>query len=89
LHSTADRYAPKDGPLAEHIQRVVETFLTSDDDGKDASMALSRQPRPPFLKQVSSRVFEVDDGELRISEGNYDYYLSQKPRAHALGSGFR
>ncbi|HUP57337.1 MAG TPA: ABC-F family ATP-binding cassette domain-containing protein [Bdellovibrionota bacterium] len=37
-----------------------------------------------FLKQVSSRVFEVDHGELRIYEGNYDYYLSQKPRAHGI-----
>lgn len=31
-----------------------------------------------FLKAVASRVFEVDRGEMRIFEGNYDYYLSKK-----------
>lgn len=31
-----------------------------------------------FLRAVATRVFEVDHGELRIFEGNYDYYLSQK-----------
>jgi len=31
-----------------------------------------------FLRSIAHRVFEVDHGELRIYEGNYDYYLSQK-----------
>ncbi|MCM2322623.1 MAG: ATP-binding cassette domain-containing protein [Oligoflexia bacterium] len=31
-----------------------------------------------FLRQVTNRVFEVDHGEMRIYEGGYDYYLSQK-----------
>ena len=31
-----------------------------------------------FLKAVANRVFEMDHGEMRIYEGNYDYYLSQK-----------
>jgi ATP-binding cassette, subfamily F, member 3 len=30
-----------------------------------------------FLRQVANRVFEVDHGELRIFEGNYEYYNSQ------------
>ncbi len=29
-----------------------------------------------FLRQVATRVFEVDHGELRIYEGSYDSYLS-------------
>ncbi|HRK01550.1 MAG TPA: ABC-F family ATP-binding cassette domain-containing protein, partial [Oligoflexia bacterium] len=32
-----------------------------------------------FLRQVANRVFEIDHGELRIYEGNYDYYQSKRP----------
>ncbi|MBC7691492.1 MAG: ABC-F family ATP-binding cassette domain-containing protein [Methylotenera sp.] len=35
-----------------------------------------------FLRSVSNRVFEVDHGELRIYEGNYEYYTSQKAKAN-------
>lgn len=31
-----------------------------------------------FLRQIATRVFEIDHGALRIYEGNYDYYLSKK-----------
>jgi ATP-binding cassette subfamily F protein 3 len=31
-----------------------------------------------FLRSIANRVFEVDHGEMRIYEGNYDYYLSTK-----------
>jgi ATP-binding cassette subfamily F protein 3 len=31
-----------------------------------------------FLRSIANRVFEVDRGEMRIYEGNYEYYLSQK-----------
>ena len=37
-----------------------------------------------FLKSVANRVFEVDHGELRVYEGNYDYYVSQKAKQSAL-----
>ncbi|MDR3608358.1 MAG: ABC-F family ATP-binding cassette domain-containing protein [Oligoflexia bacterium] len=30
-----------------------------------------------FLRQVANRVFEVDHGELRVYEGNYEEYLSR------------
>ncbi len=30
-----------------------------------------------FLRSLATRVFEVDHGQLRTFEGNYDYYLSQ------------
>ncbi len=33
-----------------------------------------------FLKSISNRVFEVDRGELRVYEGNYEYYLSKKEK---------
>lgn len=29
-----------------------------------------------FLKEVATRVFELDRGEMRVYEGNYDYYTS-------------
>ncbi|MBU6175419.1 MAG: ATP-binding cassette domain-containing protein, partial [Planctomycetes bacterium] len=31
-----------------------------------------------FLRSIANRVFEVDRGEIRIYEGNYDYYLSKR-----------
>ena len=31
-----------------------------------------------FLRSIAHRVFEVDHGELRIYEGNYEYYLSAR-----------
>jgi ATP-binding cassette subfamily F protein 3 len=30
-----------------------------------------------FLRAIANRVFEIRDGELRIYEGNYDYYLEK------------
>jgi len=33
-----------------------------------------------FLREVASRVFEVDQGELIPYEGNFDYYLSKTKR---------
>jgi ATP-binding cassette subfamily F protein 3 len=33
-----------------------------------------------FLKEIATRVFEVDHGELRVYEGPYDYYLEQKAK---------
>jgi len=30
-----------------------------------------------FLRSLVNRVFEIDHGEMRIYEGNYDYYLRQ------------
>lgn len=34
-----------------------------------------------FLREISTRVFEVSHGSLNIYEGNYDYYLSKKEQA--------
>ena len=36
-----------------------------------------------FLRSLITRVFEIDHGEMRIYEGNYDYYLRQTAQAHA------
>ena len=36
-----------------------------------------------FLRLLVDRVFEVDHGEMRVYEGNYDYYLSKTH--HTLG----
>lgn len=36
-----------------------------------------------FLKAIATRVFEVDHGELRIYEGNYEYYSDQKAKQGA------
>ncbi len=33
-----------------------------------------------FLRHVANRVFELDRGEMRVYEGDYDYYLAQTPR---------
>jgi ATP-binding cassette subfamily F protein 3 len=34
-----------------------------------------------FLRALVTRVFEIDHGELRIYEGNYQYYLEKTGRA--------
>ena len=34
-----------------------------------------------FLRQLVDRVIEVDHGEMRVYEGNYDYYLSKTHHA--------
>lgn len=31
-----------------------------------------------FLREITTRVFEVDKHQIRIYDGNYDYYLSKK-----------
>ncbi len=36
-----------------------------------------------FLRSLVTRVFQIDHGEMRIYEGNYDYYLRQTAQAHA------
>jgi ATP-binding cassette subfamily F protein 3 len=33
-----------------------------------------------FLKAVANRVFEVDHGEMRVFEGNFQYYMDQKQK---------
>jgi ATP-binding cassette subfamily F protein 3 len=34
-----------------------------------------------FLRSVANRVFEIDHGEMRVFEGNYDYYTSKTTRS--------
>ena len=36
-----------------------------------------------FLRSLVNRVFEIDHGEMRLYEGNYDYYLRQTGHAPA------
>ena len=31
-----------------------------------------------FLKHLANRVFEIDHGQMKTFEGNYDYYLEKK-----------
>ena len=35
-----------------------------------------------FLRSIVNRVFEIDHGEMRIYEGNYDYYLEKTAHKH-------
>jgi ATP-binding cassette subfamily F protein 3 len=46
----------------------------------DGTVALVSHDRH-FLRSVVNRVFEVDHGEMRTFEGNYDYYTSKTQRA--------
>jgi len=34
-----------------------------------------------FLREVATRVFEVDRGEMRVYEGDFDYYIDTSPLA--------
>lgn len=44
----------------------------------DGTVAIVSHDRH-FLRSMTTRVLEVDRGEIRFYEGNYDYYLSKKP----------
>lgn len=46
----------------------------------DGTVAIVSHDRH-FLRSVVNRVFEVDHGELRVFEGNYDYYTSKTKRS--------
>ncbi|MEK6579708.1 MAG: ABC-F family ATP-binding cassette domain-containing protein, partial [Bdellovibrionota bacterium] len=59
-----------------------EILLRSIQDFDGTVMLVSHDRH--FLKHIANRVFEIDkgtqtkDGEMRIYEGDYEYYLSQK-----------
>ncbi|MDY0267612.1 ribosomal protection-like ABC-F family protein [Trichloromonas sp.] len=38
-----------------------------------------------FLRSLVNRVFEIDHGEMRIYEGDYEYYLDKTDREHRAG----
>jgi ATP-binding cassette, subfamily F, member 3 len=38
-----------------------------------------------FLRSLVNRVFEIDHGEMRIYEGDYEYYLHKAGRDHRAG----
>jgi ATP-binding cassette subfamily F protein 3 len=38
-----------------------------------------------FLRSLVNRVFEIDHGEMRIYEGDYEYYLHKTGRDHRMG----
>jgi ATP-binding cassette subfamily F protein 3 len=40
-----------------------------------------------FLRSLVTRVFEIDHGEMRTYEGNYDYYLRQTAEMHQAHAG--
>lgn len=37
-----------------------------------------------FLRSLINRVFEIDHGEMRIYDGNYEYYLGKSGREHCV-----
>jgi len=38
-----------------------------------------------FLRSLVNRVFEIDHGEMRVYEGDYEYYLDKTGREHRAG----
>jgi ATP-binding cassette subfamily F protein 3 len=39
-----------------------------------------------FLREITTRVFEVDKNQIRIYDGDYDYYIHKKKQEAASGS---
>jgi ATP-binding cassette subfamily F protein 3 len=37
-----------------------------------------------FLREITTRVFEVDKHQLRVYDGNYDYYLRKKHQENSI-----
>ena len=63
-----------------HLDIKSREILLSAIKNFDGTVILVSHDRH-FLRQVSTRVFEVDHGEMRIYEGSYDEYLSRSPLA--------
>jgi ATP-binding cassette subfamily F protein 3 len=55
-----------------------EVLMKSIQDFEGTVMIVSHDRH--FLKSIANRVFEVDHGELRVYEGNYEYYTDQKSK---------
>ncbi len=53
-----------------------ETLLKAVKDFDGTVLVVSHDRH--FLREIANRVFEIRDGELRMYEGNYDYYLEKK-----------
>jgi ATP-binding cassette subfamily F protein 3 len=61
-----------DIPSAEVLEAALEEF-------KGTVIVVSHDRY--FLDRVADRIFEVDDGELRVYEGGYSFYHEQRERA--------
>ncbi len=59
-----------------HLDIKSREVLLKAIQGFDGTVILVSHDRH-FLRSIAHRVFEVGHGELRIFEGNYDYYLSK------------
>ena len=63
-----------------HLDLASTEVLLSAIQGFQGTVMLVSHDRH-FLRAVAGRVFEVDRGELRVYEGNYEFYLDQKRRS--------
>lgn len=57
-----------------------ETLLSALKDFDGTIMIVSHDRY--FLRGIVNRVFEIDHGEMRIFDGNYDYYLEKTTHIH-------
>ena len=57
-----------------------ETLLQALKDFEGTIMIVSHDRY--FLRSIVNRVFEIDHGEMRIYDGNYDYYLEKTAHKH-------
>ena len=57
-----------------------ETLLHALKDFEGTIMIVSHDRY--FLRSIVNRVFEIDHGEMRIYDGNYDYYLEKTAHKH-------
>jgi ATP-binding cassette subfamily F protein 3 len=57
-----------------------ETLLSALKDFDGTIMIVSHDRY--FLRGIVNRVFEIDHGEMRIFDGNYDYYLEKTAHIH-------
>jgi ATP-binding cassette subfamily F protein 3 len=57
-----------------------ETLLNALQDFDGTVMIVSHDRY--FLRSIVNRIFEIDHGEMRIFDGNYDYYLEKSEHKH-------
>ena len=66
-----------------HLDILTREILLETLQGFTGTVILVSHDRH-FLRQLVNRVFEIDHGEMRVYEGDYEYYLHKSGYGRAL-----
>jgi ATP-binding cassette subfamily F protein 3 len=66
-----------------HLDILTREILLETLQGFSGTAILVSHDRH-FLRQLVNRVFEIDQGEMRVYEGDYEYYIHKSGRDHRM-----